>query len=147
MTQAIVTLISGMQFAVETGTGHTFIIDSDRPEVGGRGTGPRAIELMVASVAGCTAMDVISILRKMQQKVTDLQVQVTTKDAEEHPKKFLEVHIEYRVTGFQVAEDRVKRAIQLSEEKYCPAMAALRPGTTLTHSYQIKEAEESALLK
>lgn len=142
MTKATVTLVSGMQFAAETGSGHTFVIDSGNPEVGGRGTGPRPLELVAAGVAGCTAMDVISILRKMQQKVTGLQVKVTTTDAEDHPKKFLTVHLEYIITGFGVVEDKARRAVQLSEERYCPAMATIRPGTTITNSVVIREALE-----
>lgn len=81
MTQATVTLVDGMQFAVDTGSGHSFIIDAV-PDVGGQNTGARPMELMAASVAGCTAMDVISILRKMQQKVTGLQVHVTSERAQ-----------------------------------------------------------------
>jgi len=140
VTQATVTLIDGMQFLVETGSKHTFVIDSGNPEIGGRGTGSRPMELMAAAVGGCTAMDVVSILKKMQQKVTSLQVKVTTRDAEEHPKKFLEVHVEYIVTGFSLVETKVQRAIQLSEERYCPAMATVRPSVQITNSYQLREA-------
>ncbi|CAK0780839.1 putative redox protein [Gammaproteobacteria bacterium] len=147
MTQATVTLISGMQFAVETGSKHTLVIDSGNPETGGRGTGARPMELVAAGVAGCTAMDVISILHKMQQKVTGLQVKITSRDAEEHPKKFVEVHIEYLVTGFSLDEKRVQRAIQLSEERYCPAMATIRPGTQITNSYTLREADPETLMK
>ena len=147
MTQATITLISGMQFAVETGSKHAFILDSGNPETGGRATGARPMELVAAGVGGCTAMDVTSILRKMQQKVTNLQVQVTTTDAEEHPKKILEIHLEYRITGFQLDEKRVQRAIQLSEERYCPAMATLRPGVRITNSYVLQEARDDTLVK
>lgn len=147
MTQAVITLISGMQFAVETGSKHTLLIDSGNQETGGRGTGARPMELIAAGVGGCTAMDVISILRKMQQKVTGLQVKINTQDAEDHPKKFLEVHVEYVVTGFGLDEKRVQRAIQLSEERYCPAMATIRPGTRITHSYTLHEANPEALIK
>lgn len=146
MTQATVTLVDGMQFAVDTGSGHSFIIDSV-PDVGGADTGPRPMELMVAGVAGCTAMDVISILRKMQQKVTGLQVHVTSQRAQEHPKKLLSVHVEYTVTGYQVAEDRVARAIELSETTYCPAMSTLRPGVTITSSYTVLEAGPETMVK
>ncbi len=147
MTQATVTLIGGMQFAVETGSKHTLVIDSGNPETGGRGTGARPLELVAAGVAGCTAMDVISILNKMQQKVTGFQVKVTSKDAEEHPKKFLELHVEYAITGFQLDEKRVQRAIRLSEEQFCPAMATLRPGTRITNSYVLHEAVSENMVK
>lgn len=146
MTQASVTLVDGMQFVVETGSGHSFTIDTVA-EVGGHDTGPRPFELMAASVAGCTAMDVISILRKMQQKVTSLKVHVNGEQAAEHPKKFVNVHIEYTVTGYNLAEDRVARAIELSETKYCPAMASLRPGAPITSSFTILEAGEETMTK
>lgn len=146
MTQATVTLVDGMQFAVNTGSGHSFIIDS-APEVGGHNTGSRPMELMAASVAGCTAMDVISILRKMQQKVTGLQVHVTSERAQEHPKKILSIHVEYIVTGYQVAEDRVARAIELSETRYCSATSTLRPGVSFTSSFTIQEAGPETMAK
>jgi putative redox protein len=146
MTQATVTLVDGMQFVVETGSGHSFTIDSV-PEVGGRNTGPRPFELLAAGLAGCTGMDVISILRTMRQKVTGLTVHVTSERAEEHPKKFLSIHIEYTVIGYDLAEDRVARAIELSETKYCPAMASLRPGAPITSSFTILEANEETIKK
>jgi putative redox protein len=147
-TEVEATLIGGMQFALETGSGHTLVIDSDKPEVGGRNTGPRAFELMTASIAGCTAMDVISILRKMQQKVTDLKVSVRSEDVEEHPKRYRKVIIAYRVVGFGLQEAKVARAIELSETRYCPAMASVRTGLeSIETRYEIVEADEPALLK
>ena len=146
MTQASVTLLEGMRFTVETGSGHSLIVDSHE-DVGGIDAGPRPLELMTASIAGCTAMDVISILRKMQQRVTALEVRVRTKDAEEHPRRFLEVHIEYLVTGHDLSAERVRRAIELSETKYCPALATVRPGTTIHTNYKILPALPGAALK
>jgi putative redox protein len=146
MTQASVTLLEGMRFTVETGSGHSLIIDS-HADVGGTDAGPRPLELMTASIAGCTAMDVISILRKMQQRVTALEVRVRTQDAAEHPRRFLEVHIEYLVTGHDLSAERVRRAIELSETKYCPALATVRPGTTIHTSYKILAAMPGAALK
>jgi putative redox protein len=105
------------------------------------------MELMAAAVASCTAMDVISILRKMQQKVTGLQVRVTGERAAEHPKKFLSLHVEYTVTGYRLVEERVARSIELSETTYCPAMASLRPGVKITSSYKILEAGEETMVK
>jgi putative redox protein len=146
MTEATVTLVDGMQFVVETGSGHSFTIDSV-PEVGGHNTGPRPFELLAAGLAGCTGMDVISVLRTMRQKPTSLKVHVSGERAEEHPKKFLNIHIEYTVVGYDLAEDRVARAIELSETKYCPAMASLRPGVPITSSYTILEANEETMRK
>jgi putative redox protein len=146
MTEASVTLVDGMQFVAETGSGHSFVVDG-APDVGGRNTGPRPFELLAAGLAGCTAMDAISILRKMQQKVTGLKVHVVGERAAEHPKRFLSIHIEYTVVGYDLAEDRVARAIELSETKYCPAMASLRPGAPITSSFTILEAGEETLRK
>ena len=146
MTEATVTLVDGMQFVVETGSGHSLIIDS-LPEVGGRNTGPRPFELLAAAAAGCTAMDVISILRTMRQKPTGLKVHVSGERETEHPKKFLNIHVEYTVTGYGLAEERVARAIELSETKYCPAMASLRPGTPITSSFTVLEASEETMTK
>jgi putative redox protein len=146
MTEATVTLVDGMQFVVETGSGHSFTIDS-LPEVGGKNTGPRPFELLAAGLGGCTGMDVISILRTMRQKPTGLKVHVTGVRDTEHPKKFLSIHIEYTVTGYGLSEDRVARAIELSETKYCPAMASLRPGAPITSSYTILEADEETMGK
>ncbi len=146
MTEATVTLVDGMQFVAETASGHAFIVDGS-PDAGGRNTGPRPMELLAASVAACTAMDVISILRKMQQKVTGFKVHVGGPRAEEHPKQFLSIHVEYTVTGYGLAQDRVARAIELSETKYCSAMASLRPGTPITTSFTILETDEQKLIK
>jgi putative redox protein len=146
MTQATVTLVDGMQFVVETGSGHSFTIDSTS-DVGGRDTGPRPFELVAAGLAGCTGMDVISILRTMRQKVTGLKVHVSSDRAEEHPKKFEKIYIEYTVIGYNLAEDRVARAIELSETKYCPAMASLRPGAPITSSFTILKADEETMRK
>jgi putative redox protein len=146
VTEATATLVDGMQFVVETGSGHSFTIDSV-PEVGGHNTGPRPFELLAAGLAGCTGMDVISVLRTMRQKPTGLKVHVSGERAEEHPKKFLNIHIEYTVVGYDLAEDRVARAIELSETKYCPAMASLRPGVPITSSYTILDANEETMGK
>jgi putative redox protein len=139
MTEATVTMVEGMQFMVDTGTGHSFAVDGSL-EAGGKHGGPRPMEVVAAGVAACTAMDVISILRKSKQKVTGFQVRVVSDRAAEHPKKFERLYLEYIITGYGVAEDRVERSIELSETKYCSAIASLRPGVEITSSYKIREA-------
>jgi putative redox protein len=146
MTEATLTLVDGMQFVAHTGTGHAFAVDG-APEVGGKNSGPRPMELMAASVAACTAMDIISILRKSKQKVTGLQVHVNAERANEHPKKFETLQVEYTIVGYDVSEDRVVRAIELSENKYCSAIANLRPGVEIKTSYKILEADQETMLK
>jgi putative redox protein len=146
VTEATITLVDGMQFAAETASGHAFVIDG-APDAGGRNTGPRPMELLAVSVAACTAMDVISVLRKMQQKVTGLKVRVSGERAEEHPKRFISLHVEYTIIGYSVVEERVARAIELSDTKYCSVMSSLRPGTPITTSFTVLEADEQTLIK
>ncbi len=146
MTEATVTLVDGMQYAAETASGHTFVVDGS-PDAGGRNTGPRPMELLAVSVAACTAMDVISILRKMQQKVTGLTVHVDGERATEHPKRFVSLQVAFTVTGYNLVPDRVARAIELSDTQYCSVMASLRPGTSITTSFTILEAGEHTLTK
>ena len=116
-------------------------------KVGGDDDGFRPMELIAVGLAGCTAMDVISILRTMRQKPTGLKAHVTSQRATEHPKKFLSIHIEYTIIGYDLVEERVARAIELSETKYCPAMASLRPGAPITSSYKILEASQETMTK
>jgi putative redox protein len=95
------------------------------PKVGGDNDGFRPLELMAVSLAGCTAMDVISILQKKRQEISDFRVEVDAERADEHPKVITEAVIEYHVTGKDVDEKAVVRAIELSATRYCPAQAML----------------------
>lgn len=97
-----------------------------KAEVGGDDSGFRPMELIATGLAGCTAMDVISILRKKRQDITDFEVQVHVERAEEHPRVFTSAEIEYYVTGHDVQESAVVRAIELSAQRYCPAQAMFR---------------------
>lgn len=96
------------------------------PGVGGDDDGFRPLELIAIGLAGCTAMDVVSILTKKRQEITSFEVQVHTDRAAEHPKVFTHIVIEYIISGKDISEDAVKRAVQLSEEKYCPAQAMFK---------------------
>ncbi len=96
------------------------------PAVGGDDDGFRPLELIAIGLAGCTAMDVVSILTKKRQEIESFEVLVHAKRAEEHPKVFTHIVIEYIISGKDISEDAVKRAVQLSEEKYCPAQAMFR---------------------
>jgi len=119
----------------ENDTGNTIILDSSTG-VGGKNRGARPLQLMLISLAGCTSMDVLSILQKKREPVQDFRVIVTAEQAESHPKVFTSMHIEYVITG-DVSEKAVQRAIDLSENTYCPAQAMLRPAATITSSYRI----------
>ncbi len=118
----------GMAFEAHL-DGHTFHIDAD-PSVGGQGLGPKPKGLTLTSLAGCTAMDVISMLTKMRQGVTRFEVCVDGGIADEHPRKFTTMTIRYEVDG-EVEAERLARAVHLSEERYCGVSATLQPTVEL----------------
>ena len=111
-------------------------------KVGGDEDGFRPMELMAVSLAGCTAMDVISILKKKRQEVSDFQVKAETERADQHPKVFTKAVIEYHVAGKDISESAVSRAIELSADAYCPAQAMLGKIIPLTLRYFIYEGEK-----
>lgn len=111
--------------------GHTFLIDADEG-VGGQNLGPRPKGLTLASLAGCTAMDVIAILQKMRLPPTSLKVNADGVVATDHPKRFVSIVVRYEVTG-PVPADRLLRAVELSTEKYCGVNATLRTAVPITH--------------
>lgn len=109
-------------------------------ELNSQGALFRPLELLAVGLAGCTAMDVIDILRKKRQDVTDFQVEVRGETAEENPHRYVKFDVKYIVTGHAVDPESVKRAIELSETKYCGAAASLRPGAPITTSFEIRPA-------
>lgn len=116
-----------------TPSGHAVIMDTK----GDRRTAPSPVELLLVSVAACTAADVISILLKKRQDVTDYNVEVTGTRVEDHPRKFTGFHIHHIVRGRNVSEQALARAIELSDTKYCSVSATVRPTATITTSYEI----------
>jgi putative redox protein len=137
--EAKVTWKGRMTFNGTADTGFSLPLGSD-PSVGGDNDGFRPLELMAVSLAGCTAMDVISILRKKQQDVTAFEVRVHADQASEHPHIFTHVMVEYIITGYGVLPAAVERAIELSVTKYCPAQAMLSRAVQIEHKYQLIEA-------
>jgi len=135
---AVVKLVDGMQFVGESGTGHAFVMDA-APGVGGKDTGCRPMELLLIGIGGCTGMDVISILRKKKLHVSNLQMNVKGKwvEGESYPKFFEGIEVEYIVTGKDITDDAVKRAIELSEEKYCSVAANLRGSSKIMTSFKV----------
>jgi putative redox protein len=109
------------------------------PEVGGDDDGPRPMELLAIGLAGCTAMDVISILQKKKQEVTAFEVRVHADRAEEHPRVFTRIVMEYVVSGNKVDRTAVERAVQLSSEKYCPAQAMFKKIVPLELKITLKD--------
>ena len=113
------------------------------PEVGGDDDGFRPMELMALSLAGCTAMDVISILTKKRQQISDYKVRVETERSDKHPKAFTRASIEYHVAGKDIQESALTRAMELSADTYCPAQAMLGKVIPLELKYYIYEGEKT----
>ena len=135
-------LATGMRFEVEAGSGHHVTLDAAKHD-GGHDEGFRPMELLLVGLAGCTGMDVISVLRKKREPVTSYEVHVRGVRAEDHPMVFVEITVEHIVTGHQIQPEAVARAIALSEGRYCGAGAMLGKVAHLTHTYRIVEAAET----
>jgi putative redox protein len=136
---AKVTWKGRMSFSGFGKSGFTVPLGAD-PAVGGDNDGFRPMELIAVGLAGCTAMDVISILQKKRQDVAKFEVSVITERASEHPKVFTHIKVEYLIEGRGIDPAAVERAIDLSATKYCPAQAMLEKAVKIDHSYQITEA-------
>ena len=128
---------AGDEFFIGTsGNGYSQAIDVK----GDRHSAPTPVEMLLVSVAGCTAADVISILLKKRQDVTDYHVEITGTRADEHPRKFVTFHVHHIVHGRGVSADAVAHAVELSDTKYCSVAATVRPTATITTSYEIIDA-------
>lgn len=135
------TLETGMCFVAQADSGHQVILDAAEHS-GGQNRGFRPMELLLVGLAGCTGMDVLSILRKKRQQVTAYEVRVTGVRAEDHPMVFVEIAVEHIITGRHVQPEAVARAIQLSEGRYCGAGAMLGKVAHLTHTSRLIETAE-----
>ncbi len=126
----------GMSFVAETGSGHAFVMDG-APEGGGRNLGPRPMETVLAGAGGCTAYDVVVILKKSRQQVSGCEVQLHAERAETDPKVFTRIHLHFVVRGRDLKASVVESAIKLSHGKYCSASAMLGKTAEITHDYEI----------
>lgn len=136
-------LVTNMEFDVEASSGHHVMLDAAE-HGGGHDRGFRPMEMLLVGLAGCTAMDVISILRKKRQQVTSYEVQVRGERAEDHPMVYTDVTVEHIVTGHAVDASAVERAIELSATKYCGAGATISKTATLKHTFRVLEATPEA---
>ncbi len=130
-------LIEGMAFLGEAGSGHAVVMDG-APDHGGRNIGIRPMEMLLIGLAGCTAFDVVNILRKGREEVADCVVDVSAERALEDPKVFTAIHLDYRVRGRNLSEAKVERAIKLSKEKYCSASIMLAKTAVMTHAFVLE---------
>jgi len=127
--------IDNMAFETEI-NGHKILIDAE-PDVGGEDLGPRPKPFMLAALGGCTAMDVISILKKMRVEVKNLNVKVEGELTEEYPRRFYKMHVTYEIKGDDLPMDKVKKAVSLSEDRYCGVSAVYKDALELTSEITI----------
>ena len=127
-------------FVAQSGSGHSVVLDGP-PESGGQNLGVRPMEMVLLGLGGCTAFDVVDILRKKREVISDCVVDITAERAETVPKIFTKIHLHYIVSGKDVKEESVKRAVELSAEKYCSVSMMLNKTAELTHDYEIVQAD------
>ncbi|AVP58760.1 OsmC family protein [Pulveribacter suum] len=135
---------SGMGFIAETGSGHVVAMDgapdTARPDNGGRNLAPRPMEAVLAGTGGCTAYDVVLILRRGRHDVRGCSVHLTSERADTEPKVFTKIHMHFTVTGKDLSPEAVERAIALSHEKYCSASIMLGKTAAITTGFEIVQA-------
>jgi putative redox protein len=130
--------VGDAMFVGESGSGHAVVMDGP-PEGGGRNLGFRPMEMLLLGLGGCSAYDVVLILKRGREQVTDCVVDIEAERAEIDPKVFTKIELRYTVKGVKLDPKKVERAIALSNEKYCSASAILDKTATLTHSFEIVE--------
>ena len=135
--KAAIQWVKDVSFVAESGSGHALVLDG-APEYGGRNIGPRPMELLLMGLGGCASFDVVTILKKARQQVTDVRVELNAERADAVPAVFTKIHLHFIVTGKELKENQVKKAVELSAEKYCSASAMLSAGgVVITHDYEI----------
>lgn len=131
--------VGDMTFLAETGSGHTIAMDGP-PDAGGRNVAPRPMEVVLAGTGGCTAFDVVMILKRGRHDVRDCQVRINAERADTDPKVFTRIHFTFTVAGRNLKQEVVERAVTLSAEKYCSASIMLAKTAEITHSVELVEA-------
>lgn len=136
--QARIKWVQDATFLGESGSGHAVVMDGP-PDHGGRNLGVRPMEMLLLGMGGCTAFDVVSILRKSRQPITDCVAEIEAERAGQDPKIFTRIHVHFVVTGDGLDDKRVARAVSLSADKYCSASIMLGKTAEITHDYEIRE--------
>ena len=130
--------VDGMLMVGKSHSGHSITMDGP-PEIGGENLGVRPMEMLLLGVAGCTMIDVVTTLKKMRQDLTNCETKLSAERADEHPKVFTNIHIEFIVKGHDLDPKKVEKAITLSAEKYCSASIMLGKTASITHDFEIVE--------
>ncbi len=130
--------IDGMLMVGKSQSGHSITMDGP-PEIGGNNLGVRPMEMLLLGVAGCTMIDVVTTLKKMRQDLTNCETKLSAERADEHPKVFTDIHIQFIVKGQDLDPKKVEKAITLSAEKYCSASIMLGKTASITHDFEIVE--------
>lgn len=138
--KARVKWIENVCFMGESETGHAVVLDG-APDAGGRNLGMRPMEMLLIGMGACTSFDVVTILKKSRQPVTDCVAEISAERADEIPKVFTRIHVHFVVTGKGLNPVQVERAVKLSAEKYCSASIMLGKAAEMTHDFEIREAE------
>ncbi len=134
----------GAMFVGESGSGHSVVMDGPA-DLGGRNLGPRPMEMLLLGTGGCASYDVLSMLQKARQQVVDCRVEVEAERADAVPAVFTRIALHFIVTGVGLKESQVKRAVELSAEKYCSASIMLgAAGAAISHSYEVVEFDPAA---
>jgi len=134
--KARVKWVENVTFVGESGSGHAVVMDGP-PESGGRNLGVRPMEMLLIGMGGCTAFDVVLILKKARQKVTDCVVEIEAERADSVPRVFTRIHVHFIVTGIDMSDKQVARAVEMSATKYCSASIMLGKAAQITHDYEI----------
>ena len=142
--QATVKWVDGVMFLGESGSGHSVVMDGP-PDLGGRNLGPRPMEMLLLGVGGCSSFDVMGMLQKSRQQVVDCRVELEAERADAVPAVFTRIHMHFVVTGVDLKEKQVQRAVELSAEKYCSACIMLgAAGVVMTHSFEIQPFSQAS---
>jgi putative redox protein len=128
--------LDNMSFVGESGSGHSVVMDGP-PDSGGRNLGVRPMEMLLLGLGGCASFDIVSMLKKGKQDLIDCEVEITAERADSQPKVFTKIHLQFIISGNDLSEKRVARAIELSADKYCSASIMLGEIAEITHDYEL----------
>jgi len=131
--------IEGAAWMAESGSGHAVVLDGSE-EIGGRNLGMRPMEMVLVGLGGCSAMDVLHMLRKSRQDLHDCIIEIEAQRADSIPKVFTQIHLHFIVSGNKLKESRVKQAVQLSAEKYCSVSQMLNKTAEISYDYELRDS-------